>query len=62
MKHPGITAIAHPASFEVANTHGVFIVDQVQQLIEKYKQGMYSGLQGGEGGVGGREEEGGSPW
>ena len=40
MQRPGVTAIAHPASLEIATTHGVFILDKVDEIITKYKQGI----------------------
>ncbi len=40
MKQPGITAIAHPAGLEVATTHGVFVLDQIEKILDKYKEGV----------------------
>lgn len=39
MKKPGISAIGHPADIDTASTHGVFVIDQVKEVLEKYKQG-----------------------
>ena len=39
MKREGITAIAHPASIDVATTHGVFVLQDVEEIAAKYAQG-----------------------
>ena len=39
MKQTGITAIAHPADLEVATTHGVFILQDIEEISRKYKEG-----------------------
>lgn len=38
MKQPGITAIAHPASLEVATTHGVFVLEDMNGIVDKYRR------------------------
>ena len=38
MKQPGITAIAHPISLDMATSHGVFVLDGIEKLVEKYRQ------------------------
>ena len=40
MQQPGVTAIAHPSSLETATTHGVFVLDKVDDIVTKYKQGV----------------------
>lgn len=39
MKQVGITAIAHRASIEVATTHGVFVLSDMEEIAAKYAQG-----------------------
>ena len=39
MKQAGITAIAHPADIEVATTHGVFVLQNIQEVATKYAGG-----------------------
>ena len=38
MKQPGITAIAHPANTDVATTHGVFVLENLQNILKKYQE------------------------
>ena len=38
MRRPGVTAVAHPASMGVATNHGVFVVEGINALFERYKQ------------------------
>lgn len=38
VKQPGITAIAHPASLEVATTHGVFVLQGMEDIVERYRK------------------------
>lgn len=38
MKQVGITAIAHPASIDVATTHGVFILQDMESVAAKYSR------------------------
>ena len=38
MKHPGITAIAHPLNPEVATRHGVFVFEDVNSIRKKYRE------------------------
>lgn len=39
MKQPGFTAIAHPASLETAVTHGVFVLEKMEEIAKKYAHG-----------------------
>ena len=61
MRGPGITAIAHPASVDVATTHGVFILQDMEGVVAQYAKGEGRGRKGGmrrdgkEGGEGGEE-------
>ena len=52
MKGPGVTAIAHPASLETATTHGVFVLEGVKEIAERYatSEGGGKGVRGREGG------------
>jgi len=38
VKQPGITAIAHPASLEVATTHGVFVLQEMEDIVQTYRK------------------------
>ena len=38
MKQPGITAIAHPASLKVATTHGVFVLQEMEEIVQRYRK------------------------
>ena len=38
VKQPGITAIAHPASLEVATTHGVFVLQEMENIVQTYRK------------------------
>ena len=38
MKEAGITALDHPATIDVATTHGVFLLQDPQAIAEQYKQ------------------------
>ncbi len=44
MKQVGITAIAHPASIDVATTHGVFILQDMESVAAKYSRGEREGI------------------
>ena len=39
MKHPGITALAHPLDPKVATRHGVFVFEDVDEIRRKYREG-----------------------
>lgn len=38
-KAPGLTAIGHPAPLSLAETHGVFVLEDMKSPWEKYQQG-----------------------
>lgn len=38
LRQAGVTAIAHPASMEVATTHGVFVLEGVKDVIDRYRK------------------------
>ncbi len=38
MRQPGITAIAHPADLETATTHGVFVLQGMEDIVQTYRK------------------------